>query len=295
MNEERKRYIQGMLALGLALYLFELWMNGRLSYYINSRFYPLTFIGILLLLAGAAVSFAGLFPVVQPGQLEGKVQKTPLWVVLIVFPIIATLMGLSVTVILTIYGFVFLLGFMRLPIPENSQTGQIPVKLSGMLLLSIPLILGILVPVKALTAEAVETRGMNFSAPASLSAQPAQAMATTPDDRTILDWIQLFNDTQAYSTHIGEQATVVGFVYHDLRLDNQHFMASRFAITCCVADAFAIGMTIAWPDSQSLPDNTWVKVSGTINQQSIDGVLTPVIIANSVTPIDAPEQPYLYP
>jgi putative membrane protein len=288
-----------MLAEGIALYLLELWMNGRISFFINTRFLFLTLIGVCLLLAISVVSFSALLDK-QPVSIDlTRPKKTQNWAVLFLLPVLVTLMGLSVQVVFSIYVFVFLIGITRISIPadqfEHSLWKITPQHWSGLFILCVPLLLGIIVPIQPLSTDSLETRSMNLSAPISLDAQSPSSMDTKPDNLTILDWIQLATDQQEFSSHLGEQANVVGFIYHDIRLDNGHFMVGRFAITCCVADAFAIGMAVEWPQSESLANNTWVNVQGQISQQMIDGALAPVIVADSVTIIDTPEQPYLYP
>ena len=136
---------------------------------------------------------------------------------------------------------------------------------------------------------------MGLSAPASGGQQSGQAVNIAPDDRTILDWIKIFDYESDLSPYLDKPASVIGFVYHDPRLNKNQFMVGRFAVTCCVADAFAIGMAVDWPDSASLSENTWVNVKGTLDTVNIDGQKGPLIHAQSVNIVQAPDQPYLYP
>jgi len=105
-------------------------------------------------------------------------------------------------------------------------------------------LLGALVPVRPLTTAAINSRGMSLAAPTSLESQSLTALEAAPDDRTVLDWVKLFNHESDLSPYVGEQANVVGFIYHDERLNAGQFMLGRFVITCCAADAFAIGMRL---------------------------------------------------
>ena len=72
-------------------------------------------------------------------------------------------------------------------------------------------------------------------------------------------------------------------------------MVSRFIITCCVADAFAVGMTVDWPQDIQFEDNTWINVRGTLDVTQIGSQTVPLVHATSIDPTAAPEQPYLYP
>jgi uncharacterized repeat protein (TIGR03943 family) len=72
-------------------------------------------------------------------------------------------------------------------------------------------------------------------------------------------------------------------------------MVGRFAIVCCVADAFAIGMAVETPAGDQLSDNTWVDVQGPVQSIDLNGHKTPLILASSVTQVQQPQQPYLFP
>jgi putative membrane protein len=87
---------------------------------------------------------------------------------------------------------------------------------------------------------------------------------------------------------------VIGFVYHDPRLSEGQFMVGRFTITCCVADALAVGMVVAWPEAKDLPDNHWVRVQGAVQTVLLDGQTLPLIDAETVEIIPEPQQPYLF-
>jgi uncharacterized repeat protein (TIGR03943 family) len=115
------------------------------------------------------------------------------------------------------------------------------------------------------------------------------------EERTILDWIRSFNYSENPSEFQGEPANVIGFVYHDPRLKENQFMVGRIAITCCVADAFAIGMIVEWPDAVEMTENSWVNVEGIVDATQLDGKTIPLIIAESITPTNAPSEPYVYP
>jgi putative membrane protein len=165
-----------------------------------------------------------------------------------------------------------------------------------LLIVATPLLLGILIPARPLGASAIANRGISAFAPASVSGgNLAILLDIHPANRTILDWIQLFyseSDTVRYS---GDTADVVGFVYHDPRLAPGQFMVGRFTVTCCVADAFAIGMVVVWPAAQELPENTWVRVRGPVESVEIDGQRLPLLRAEVVQPVSEPVQPYLFP
>ena len=72
-------------------------------------------------------------------------------------------------------------------------------------------------------------------------------------------------------------------------------MVGRFTLNCCVADASAIGMVIEWAEARQLNLDTWVQVEGKLHAREFDGELTPVLVADSVSEVSPPSQPYFYP
>jgi uncharacterized repeat protein (TIGR03943 family) len=159
--------------------------------------------------------------------------------------------------------------------------------------LALPLALGFLIPARPLGADVAANRGMSLVAPlVSGGGQPAQ-LAEAPDQRNVLEWIRLFNNQVDLTAHLGETANVIGFVYEDSRLPAGHFLVARFTVSCCVADAFAIGMAVQWPEK--LPVNSWVNVRGPVDVLMIEGQRVPLIRAELVNPVNPPDQPYLFP
>lgn len=166
----------------------------------------------------------------------------------------------------------------------------------GLIVVALPVLLGILIPARPLGASAVPTKGLRTSVALNRRTQNTQMLLDIPaNNRTILDWLQLVNNTSDPSLLAGETADVVGFVFRDPRNGDNQFMVGRFAITCCVADAFAIGMTVDWPQAHTLAANTWVRVKGKLSIIDIDGNSQPLIQAEIVQQVSAPDQPYLFP
>lgn len=166
----------------------------------------------------------------------------------------------------------------------------------GLFFVLLPIMMGLLALRKPLGTEAMRYRSVDVESMTSL-ATPGKEMVLfkLTRKRTILDWITAFLIEPNVETFIGEEATVSGFVYHDARFPEDTFMVSRFVITCCAADAVPVGLYVSWPESETLADDQWVEVSGQFELQGIDQKQTPVLIAEIVTLIDIPDQPYLYP
>lgn len=159
----------------------------------------------------------------------------------------------------------------------------------------IPLLIGLLIPARPLDSSAFSTKGFNTSAPLISSDSSAQIFETESQERNILQWLKLFNYQDDITEFVGQEASVVGFVYFDDRLGADQFFVSRFVVSCCAADGFAIAMPVRWEKAPELQQDAWVVVRGTIESVDIDGVRTPMIVAEAVEATDIPAQPYLFP
>jgi uncharacterized repeat protein (TIGR03943 family) len=157
-------------------------------------------------------------------------------------------------------------------------------------LLAAPLILGVGVPSQPLGAEAVS--GSLSTAPVGVS---DQTFAVAPEQRTVLDWLRTFSAAPDLTALTGLRANVVGFVYIEPDMPADEFMAARFTIACCVADASAIGLPVRWDAAPELAQGAWVQVRGSIEVETANGELRPVLRAESVEMVAQPEHPYLYP
>jgi uncharacterized repeat protein (TIGR03943 family) len=156
----------------------------------------------------------------------------------------------------------------------------------------IPLALGLLLPSKPLGAEAING---NVSLNAVSAAGGPRSLPVDPFDWTVLDWLTAFNHEASPAAFNGREARVIGFVYEEPGFPVDHFMVVRFTVSCCVADASAIGLPVAWGANERLPENTWVEISGTFQAGEFRGTVVPILRADQIAPIDQPAHPYLYP
>ncbi len=157
-----------------------------------------------------------------------------------------------------------------------------------------PLVLGTLVPSRPLGAEAVGGIALNAAA-SQVSTGSVTMFTINPENRNVLDWLRVFNQTDDYGTLNNQPVDIIGFVYREPDFGADQFMTARFTISCCVADANAIGLPVVWADTASLPQGEWVHVRGMMQEGEFRGEPTALVHANSVEIIEAPQNPYLYP
>ena len=299
MNQENKSFFaQYAIVSGIAFLLAEKLSDGKLSYYINTRFFPLTIFAIVILLS---MAWLGLLRRLQSFQSQPKARNFFRYLaafILIVFPYFLLLIGGTgwipfAGLLVSLAGaFLLLIPAGQAPSPA-AQNGIVPAL--SLIFMSIPLILGLLASEQPLSSSALDNRGLSLTSTLGSGQTINSSLKVIEDDRTILDWIKLFNYSEDHAPYAGSSVNVIGFVYHDARLPEGQFMVSRFIITCCVADAFAIGMPVEAAAGINPEDNTWVNVKGTLDIATIDGKAVPLIQASSIETVSAPEQPYLYP
>lgn len=159
------------------------------------------------------------------------------------------------------------------------------------LIAAVPLFLAVVIPAHPLGASAVPNRGVSTA----FSARDPSVFAADPSDRTVLDWVAAMSSNTNPAALNGQKADVIGFVYRDVRFGTDQFMVTRFTITCCVADALAIGIVVSALNASQFPADSWVRVKGTFSAGTLDAQPLPILVADDVSPIQPPEQPYLYP
>lgn len=168
-----------------------------------------------------------------------------------------------------------------------------PMSWSALLIVAIPLLLGTLIPSRPLGVEAVDG-DLGLSSVAA-SASTMTTFTISPENRNLLDWLRVINAAEDYSALNGQPADVIGFVYTEPTIGENQFMVARFTMSCCVADASAIGLPTYWADAGSLEQGQWVRVRSTMQVAPFRDDEMPVLQAASIEVVEQPEHPYLYP
>ena len=158
--------------------------------------------------------------------------------------------------------------------------------------------LGVAVPAQPLGAAAMANREVNIdlSASSSMPAAVRNATAKPAAAKNMLDWFnQLRTAADPVNDLAGQQATVTGFVFRDDRFAADQFMVTRYAVSCCVADASIVGLVVEWPGAEALVQDQWVEVAGAFAPGEFAGQPYPLLAADTVVETPVPSQPYLFP
>lgn len=167
---------------------------------------------------------------------------------------------------------------------------------SGFLLISLPIILGLLVPPRPLGVAALQNRELSIGGLDSvLPAAVGSSLVQESSERTILDWVLAFHQGERPAET--DTADVVGFVYLDDAADEAEFTLTRFVVGCCAADAMAVGLPVSvaagLPSEGALEEGEWVRVVGQFAASTGNNI--PVLVAERLEVVPEPNQPYLYP
>jgi uncharacterized repeat protein (TIGR03943 family) len=166
------------------------------------------------------------------------------------------------------------------------------VTLPMLIVVAVPLILGTLIPSAPLGAAAIDS--ISFGARSYAVGSPTLA-SKPPLERDILDWSRQFIGDQPPSSFNDLPARVLGFVYREPSFPENTFMVARFTLSCCVADASALGLPARLPDGMTVEDGAWVWVEGAFKAEAFLDQDVPVLQIASIEPTEQPEHPYLYP
>lgn len=162
-------------------------------------------------------------------------------------------------------------------------------------LLLVPVLLGLAIPPRPLGADALVQQSPTLNRVAQRSGEAPLPDLQNTSTWTLYDWAVVASVDPLIV--VDKPAVVEGFVVQNpvLNLPDGQFMLARYVLNCCTADAGGVGMRVAWSNGQSMPNDQWVRVTGTVRTIEIDGIAHPLLIAQSVRVIEVPDRPYLTP
>ena len=257
--------LKGLLLLGLGIFLFTRITSGTLNYYISQRFDWLTVAAVIgLIVVGLSYRY-----LLQEAEDTPAASDDP-----------APARS----------------GVARPSAEEDDHHHGHAVGWSGFVLISLPIVLGLLVPPRPLGVAALQNREISAGGLDSvLPAAVRSSLVQNSSERTILDWVLAFHQGERPAET--DTADVVGFVYLDDAADEVQFTLTRFVVGCCAADAMAVGLPVSLAAGLSsegeLEAGQWVRVVGQFATRG--GSDIPVLVAEQLEAVPEPNQPYLYP
>lgn len=92
---------------------------------------------------------------------------------------------------------------------------------------------------------------------------------------------------------VGKTIQLSGFVYREDSMGKQQFGVSRFAISCCSADASPYGIMVKSGRADTLATDEWVTVTGKLGTSLYNENEIIEIDVDKVVRITAPKEPYV--
>lgn len=164
--------------------------------------------------------------------------------------------------------------------------------MSGLLLATA--CLGLLVTPRPFGSQTAMQRGVAESLALTRPPQAFRANSQ-PEERSLIDWVRTLAVYPEPDAYTGQKVKVQGFVIHSPELPEQYLTISRFAITCCAADAYPLGMPVKLTQSRrAYPPDTWLEVEGQMITENLAAKRQLTIQAKSLKLIPEPKNPYDY-
>lgn len=180
------------------------------------------------------------------------------------------------------------------PTPAQHLT-LFPPGFSSIIMLTVA-IAGLIITPRAFASQTAIDRGVSEAITLTrVKPQSFQASAKT-EDKSLIDWIrtlQVYPEPDAYT---GQKAKIEGFVVYPPNLPEQYFLATRFVITCCAADAYPVSLPVKLTQGSrnDYKVDSWVSIEGTMITETLAGKRQLTVQAASLKPIPQPKNPYNY-
>jgi putative membrane protein len=110
-------------------------------------------------------------------------------------------------------------------------------------------------------------------------------------------YLETLNTVDLYiDNFIGRRMDLSGFVYRQDGMKDNQFVVGRFAVQCCSADAAPFGVLVEYDRAKTWANDTWVRVSGTLQKTTYEGQEIMMLKADQVTKLETPkDKQYVYP
>lgn len=176
----------------------------------------------------------------------------------------------------------------------------------GYIIFIVPLFLALAVNPNSLGTQIVSNKGFSIINYEKNSLQPSiNANSYSKDNYYDAEGEEfkkiLINTYENLDEMLGKEVELSGFVYREPDSNENRFVISRLALSCCAADAQIAGLLCEWDESSKLKDNEWIKVTGMINSTTYHNENTnkeeimPLIEVTKTESIEAPKNQYIYP
>ncbi|PFB39993.1 TIGR03943 family putative permease subunit [Bacillus cereus] len=272
-------YIRGIILLGFAMLLFKLLVTGDMDHFIAPKMIKFTYFAFITSL------ILGCLQILLSGEEkqkpchccqnhtlpQSKIGACMLYVIFLV-PIVSAFLFSNVTIDGKLAA--------KRGMNQSAQAKQQPGNSDW----------------RDLLVDQEETPIENLDTSQQLQEELEQNVAKQKsiqvDDKNYIPTMNLIgNDVIGFK---GKQITFTGFIFNDKEVKGDKKVVARYAITCCVADASVWGMIVSGEKIKTLPEETWVKITGILDETTYKGTLFPLVKVSKLEKIEKPKDPYVY-
>ncbi len=148
------------------------------------------------------------------------------------------------------------------------------------------------VPPRPLSERSAQARGS--SSDTAILQVEIPRFGVSPENRSIIDWTQMFNFDPDPHAYLGQAVKVDGFIQRSVDLPEDYFLITRFTLSCCIADARPVSLIVHANGVDPYLEGTWWELKGQMNVLELDGEERSVVELIEAKPIPTPDDPYTY-
>jgi uncharacterized repeat protein (TIGR03943 family) len=156
------------------------------------------------------------------------------------------------------------------------------------------LAMALLLPARTLTSSTVSQRLTDSGSLVATteSQQTVSNFSGSSKGLRIVDWARIISTNTDPAFYINKPAKISGFIF-DAELGADAVWVARFTLSCCAVDAQPVGVPVEISDwSTEFNENAWIEVEGQFKMSTTDKGDQLILVPDTVTKIEQPENPY---
>ena len=156
-------------------------------------------------------------------------------------------------------------------------------------------VVGLVVTPRPFTSQTAIQRGLQDADIVTRVKPQSFSAGKSPEKRSLIDWIRTIDVYPEPDAYAGQKVSIDGFAVHPKEFSDNYLTLTRFVITCCAADVYPIGLPVKLNETRTkYAQDQWFQVKGVMTTETLGEDRQLVVEAESVTPIEAPANPYEY-
>lgn len=100
--------------------------------------------------------------------------------------------------------------------------------------------------------------------------------------------------TRKWSRYKNSRVSIEGLFYEPAGINKEMAIVFRYLMTCCAADAMPVGIVIKKDDILEIKNDDWVKVTGVVREEKIDGNLVIFMDLEKIEKLVMPSKSKVY-